>query len=255
MVAAAADLGIGALDGAALVRERRTTQELVFEFLRDAILTGRLRGGAHLVQDKIAGELSVSRVPVREALLQLESEGLVKMEAHRGATVVWLSPEEIEEIFEIRVLLVTAAIRRVVPRLTDDQVARLEEIAQRQDVEGNMAARVRLNHAFYATLFEDLNRPRFRTLIDKLEREVERYLIPLDRPHLGHRELVQACRQRDGARAADLVARHLQRVSERAVKRVRELIAAGDVSLPSQEGARRRRASRPAASQGSGRAA
>src|SRR5919109_2688492 len=109
-----------------MVRERRTTQELVFEFLRDAILSGRLRDGSHLIQDKIANELNVSRVPVREALLQLESEGLVRMEAHRGATVVWLSPEEVAEIFEIRALLVTGAVHLVVPHLTEDQLERLE---------------------------------------------------------------------------------------------------------------------------------
>jgi DNA-binding GntR family transcriptional regulator len=233
---AADELRIGRLDGAAVVRERRTTQELVFEFLRDAILTGRLRGGAHLVQDKIAAELNVSRVPVREALLQLESEGLVRMEAHRGASVVWLSPEEVEEIFEIRVVLVTAAIRRVVPRLTDDQVSRLQKIADRQQRESNMPARARLNHAFYATLFESLDRPRLQALMDKFEREVERYLMPLDRPHLGHRELVEACRRHDADQAADLVRHHLERVSERATARLRDL-----VSLPHPQPTRRRK--------------
>ena len=230
------ELHIGRLDGAALVRARRTTQELVFEFLRDAILTGRLRGGAHLVQDKIAAELNVSRVPVREALLQLESEGLVRMEAHRGASVVWLSAEEIEEIFEIRVVLATAAIRRVVPRLTDDQITRLQRIADRQQRESNMAARARLNHAFYATLFESLGRPRLQALMDKFEREVERYLMPLDRPHLGHRELVEACRRRDADEAAELVRQHLEQVCGRATARLREL-----VSLPHPQPTRRRK--------------
>jgi DNA-binding GntR family transcriptional regulator len=241
------DLRIGTLDGAALVRERRTTQELVFEFLRDAILSGRLRGGAHLVQDKIASELNVSRVPVREALLQLESEGLVRMEAHRGASVVFLSPEEIEEIFEIRAILVTAAICRVVPSLTDEQVRRLEQVARRQERESNMAARARLNHAFYSTLFESLNRPRLRTMLDKLEREVERYLMPLDRPHLGHRELVDACRRRDGEQAAELVQRHLQQVCERATSRLREVVSQGGVGLTthgSTDGTGRRRRGR-----------
>lgn len=216
-----ADLRLGALDGAALVRERRTTQELVFEFLRDAILSGRIRGGTRLVQDKVAAELNVSRVPVREALLQLEAEGLVRMEAHRGATVVWLSPEEIAEIFEIRTLLMTAAVRMAVPHLTDEQIAQLEQIAARQEGEANMTARARLNHAFYATLFQNLNRPRLRSMIDRLEREVERYLLPLKRPHLGHLQLVEACRARDGERAAKLIEEHLSEVAERAVALVR----------------------------------
>jgi DNA-binding GntR family transcriptional regulator len=241
MNVALSDQIVGALDGAAAVRDRRTTQELVFEFLRDAILSGRLRGGARLVQDKIATELSVSRVPVREALLQLESEGLVRMEAHRGASVVWLSPEEIAELFELRVVLASAATRRAVPRLTDEQIGLLEQIARRQKNESNMVARARLNHAFYQTLFEPLDRPRWRLMMDKLEREVERYLLPLDRPHLGHAELVEACRERDPERAAEIVGRHLEQVGERAVSRVREMMASGEVHLPSRTAARRRR--------------
>lgn len=221
------------------MRQRRTTQELVVEFLRDAILSNRLAGGAHLVQDKIASELNVSRVPVREALLQLEAEGLVRMEAHRGASVVWLSPDEIEEIFEIRGLLVTAAIRKVVPHLTDSQLRRLKRIASRQERETNMAVRAKLNTSFYAILFADLNRPRMRDLMDKLEREVERYLMPLDRPHLGHQKLVEACEQRQADKAAALLARHLEQVCERVVAAVREL---GE-GRPPATAARRQRSS------------
>jgi len=236
------DLHIGALDGAAMVRERRTTQELVFEFLRDAILSGRLRGGSHLVQDKIATELNVSRVPVREALLQLESEGLVHMEAHRGASVVWLSPEEIAEVFEIRAILVTAAIRKVIPRLTDEQIERLQEITERQERETGPAMRARLNHAFNSTLFEPLNRPRLRALMDKLEREVDRYLMSIpDRPRIGHRELLEACRARDADRAAELIHRHLDKASECAVGRVRELMGKDGTLLAAAPAAQARR--------------
>jgi DNA-binding GntR family transcriptional regulator len=186
--------------------------------------------------------LNVSRVPVREALLQLESEGLVRMEAHRGASVVWLSPEEIEEIYEIREILITAAVRRVVPQLTKAQIDRMEQIADRQERATNMASRTRLNHAFYAVLFEALNRPRLRSMMDRLEREVERYLIPLDRPHLGHRQLVAACRKRDADEVAELLQRHLDHVRDRAVSRVRELISQGSPSLGhTEEPSRRRR--------------
>jgi DNA-binding GntR family transcriptional regulator len=218
---------VASLDGVSAVRQRRTTQELVVEFLRDAILSGGLRGGARLVQDKIAAELNVSRVPVREALLQLEAEGLVRMEAHRGASVVWLTLEEIAEIFDIRELLVLDAVRRVVPTLTDKQVTRLAEIERRQAIEKNMATRVRLTHAFYTTLFESLNRPRQRALMDKLEREVERYLQPLERPHLGHARMIDAFRKRDAERATAIMRDHLQKVRNRALEYVRERMKHG----------------------------
>jgi DNA-binding GntR family transcriptional regulator len=229
---------VALLDGATAVRERRTTQELVFELLREAILSGKLRGGSRLVQDKIATELNVSRVPVREALLQLESEGLVRMEAHRGASVVWLSPEEIGELFELRALLVADAVRRAVPRLTDEQIRRLEEIEHREARETNMAARARLTHTFYATLFEHLERPRQVAMIERLEREVERYLEPLERPHLGHAHLVEACRHRDADRAAAIASEHLHGVSKRAVDSIRSLLSAGEPLRPTRPGRR-----------------
>jgi DNA-binding GntR family transcriptional regulator len=234
---------IGALDGADLVRERRTTQELVFEFLRDAILSGRLRGGSHLVQDKIATELKVSRVPVREALLQLESEGLVRMEAHRGASVVWLSPDDIQEIFEIRSILVTAAIRRVVPNLSDSQIERVGQITARKVGRGP-DTRNRLKHEMYAVLFESLDRPRLHRMIDKLAAEVDRYLtlIP-DRPHVGEREMMEPLRRRDAEGVAQVMEAHLETVSERVVARVRELVADGHLGLETT--GRRRRASAP----------
>lgn len=228
------DGAIGTLAGAAAVRERRTTQELVFEFLRDAILSGRLSGGSRLVQDKLAADLNVSRVPVREALLQLEAEGFVRMEAHRGASVVWLSPEEVAEIFEIRIILVSAAVRKTVPLLSDEQIERLGRIAVAQSSETDMAARVRLNYDFYDALLEPLGRPRWRTMMDKLEREVERFLQPIDRPHLGHIAFVEACRQRDGEAAVGLIGDHLAHVGERAVARLREAVDRGE--MPARPG-------------------
>ncbi len=141
--------------------------------------------------------------------------------------MVWLTLEEIAEIFDIRELLVLDAVRRVVPTLTDKQVARLAEIERRQTTEKNMATRVRLTHAFYTTLFESLNRPRHRAMMDKLEREVERYLQPLERPHLGHARMIDAFRKRDAERATAIMRDHLQKVRDRALEYVRDRMKHG----------------------------
>src|ERR1700736_5090780 len=78
-----------------VLRGRRTIQEIVAEALRDAIVTGRLKGGERLHQDGIAVKLGVSRMPVREALRQLESEGLVVFTPHRRVSVAALSTQEL----------------------------------------------------------------------------------------------------------------------------------------------------------------
>jgi DNA-binding GntR family transcriptional regulator len=134
----------------------------------------------------------------------------------------------------------------VAPHLTDDQIARLRELAEQQAKEPNPAARARLVHTFYATLFEGLQRPRLRALMDKLECEVRRYLLALpDRHFIGYSDVVEALAQRDAELAAERMTRHLERVCEEAVRRLRQLLAeGGQVATPpsSARTGRRRKA-------------
>lgn len=73
----------------------KTRTQLVEEAIRTQILKGELKTGQPLRQDALAKEFNVSRIPVREALVQLEAQGLVSFEPHKGATVTELSPEKI----------------------------------------------------------------------------------------------------------------------------------------------------------------
>src|SRR6185369_5539973 len=85
--------------------DRASLSKVVAEQIRGQILSGKLRPGARLVEDKLSAELGVSRVPVREALLGLSVEGLVNLEPRRGASVVEISPETVQELVEVRALL------------------------------------------------------------------------------------------------------------------------------------------------------
>ncbi|MCV6602558.1 MAG: GntR family transcriptional regulator, partial [Cohaesibacter sp.] len=84
---------------------RRTTTHIVADEIRQRILNGELREGEQIRQEAIATELGVSRIPVREALRQLEAEGLITLVSHKGAEVTRLEPTEIAELFEVRVML------------------------------------------------------------------------------------------------------------------------------------------------------
>src|SRR4051812_19263611 len=94
------------------------TVDAVTQTLRQAILRGSLASGQILRQESIATQLGVSRLPVREAIRQLNSEGLVQVTAHRGAVVVALSADDIREIYDIRVGLETTALRLALPHLS-----------------------------------------------------------------------------------------------------------------------------------------
>src|SRR5579883_1589456 len=101
----------------ALARHR-TTPGLVADVLREAILTGILKAGQPLRQEDISAQFGLSRSPVREALRQLEGEGLVKLYPHRGAVVAEFPLSELWELCEIRIPLETTAIRLAMPHLT-----------------------------------------------------------------------------------------------------------------------------------------
>ena len=107
---------------------RKTTASIVAEELRKRILTGRLREGAQIRQEAIANELGVSRIPVREALRQLEAEGMITLVSHKGAEVTRLEPSEIEELFEVRTMLETWLIENAIGPMTSEDISEAERL-------------------------------------------------------------------------------------------------------------------------------
>src|SRR5271154_2262726 len=98
---------------------RQSLTSAVADKLRDQIIRGEIPEGAQLRQDAIATQFHVSRIPVREALRQLDAEGLIAIVPNRGAIVPALSPDDIEELFSIRALLEPEVLKLSIPHLTD----------------------------------------------------------------------------------------------------------------------------------------
>src|SRR5688572_3927025 len=113
--------------------QRQTIASQALEALRTQILRGHFPDGEALRQDALARQLGVSRIPIREALRQLEAEGLVTFTPHRGAVVSKLSLEEIDEVFELRAETETGLLRRAIPHLTTEHFKRLDEILIRYE--------------------------------------------------------------------------------------------------------------------------
>ena len=113
--------------------ERFTLAGATLQAIRERILSGAYAEGDPLRQDAIAAELGVSRIPVREALRQLEAEGLVTFSPHRGAVVSTLSLEEIEELFELRADIECELLRRAMPNTGDEQLTRANDLLDEFD--------------------------------------------------------------------------------------------------------------------------
>jgi len=194
----------------------KNTAGLIADALRTAILQGKLTSKQHLKQDEIATEAGVSKIPVREALLQLEAEGLVTFYPNRGAIVSELSIEEIEEIYIMRIALETVTLSRAIPHLISSDLARAEGILNTIDQETDPMRWSQLNWEFHATLYQPANHPRLMQTVENLHANVARYLIIYRNMKYSidsqreHREILAACRHRDIELARASLESHLK---------------------------------------------
>ena len=212
------------LDGLAVDAAKlyRTTPAVVADILREAILDGTLRGGQPLRQEELASKFGLSRGPIREALRQLEGEGLIVFYPYRGAVVSPLSLAEVQEICEIRIALETAALRFALPQLSEEVLKRAEEILDEADQPTTGVAQWgEINWKFHATLYTPANRPRLLALIKAQHAQMDRYL----RVHFSllnykqqaqqeHRQILEACKRRDESTALSVLERQITAVGE-----------------------------------------
>jgi DNA-binding GntR family transcriptional regulator len=190
-------------------------EDLILPALREAILDGVLPPGARLRQEDLAAVFATSRIPVREALRALEYEGLASSEPHRGYTVTSLEATDIEEIYELRILLESHAVQLLIPLLTDGDVGELESLyramADAVEPDDQLAHR----EEFYRALYAVTARPRLLEVIARLRQEVARPLRwKLARHTPSHHEVFwQAIKDGDAEKASAELAAHYRRVS------------------------------------------
>jgi DNA-binding GntR family transcriptional regulator len=200
---------------ARLTNGYKTIGEMVYEVIHEAIVAGMFAPGERLRQEALATAIGVSRIPVRSALLQLESEGLVDFHPRRGAVVRSLSTEQLREIYELREVLEPYALKKSLPTMTPDRIARLRELAVSLDDEHEGADFLDLRITFYRELYNvDLN-PQLVKIIEELRSAVGRYLlgwrVAQTHDH-SHASLVDAVEAGDLKGATKVLLAHLEQV-------------------------------------------
>lgn len=199
--------------------QRQTIASMTVEALRERILRGVYPESEPLRQDALADELGVSRIPVREALRQLEAEGLVTFSPHRGAVVSSLSLEEINELFELRADIEGDLLRRAIPKMTKDQLDRATAVLDEfQDAlhAGEAARWGPLNWHFHSALYAPANRNVTMGVLQKLHQHSDRYFrMQVLLAHGGarandeHRAIAAAVRKKDVKGASHLMRAHI----------------------------------------------
>lgn len=193
----------------------RTVSELACTVIREAIMEGIFGPGKWLRQEWLAQQLDISRLPIHNALVQLEAEGLVDLYSHRGAKVRTLTLRQVDEIYQIRILLESYALRRSAPKLTTEKLAVSRTLAAQLDnrsaLSGAKFLATRIQ--FYDVLYDAENNPILAKIIAELRSQVGRLLLLSPyAPHRKHVELVDLIAAGDLAGAEEWLTGHLQDV-------------------------------------------
>jgi DNA-binding GntR family transcriptional regulator len=210
----------------------RTVKGTLVENLRDEIIRGDLVPGQYLRLEEIAARFDVSTMPVREALRDLEAEGLVTIFPHRGAIVTQLSADELQDIYDIRATLEEMATRLAVPFVTKAILAELTSLVEQiENHLGDVATLVKLNNQFHLTLYAASCRKHLCELIRILRYRSQHYLhifiVELELRHLPqtqgeHRAILEACKRGDAEEASALMRDHVTQAGRAIIEYVRQ---------------------------------
>ncbi|WLI46380.1 GntR family transcriptional regulator [Pseudomonas beijingensis] len=195
-------------------------RSIIEESLREAILDGRLPCGTALRQQELADLFGVSRMPVREALRQLEAQSLLNVVQHKGAVVAPLITNNAVETYALRSVLESFALRLSIPLLDDSDLALAAQYIEQLETETNHAEIGKLNRLFHMSLYHKASNGKLLDLIERELNEEERFLrFHLSSMGLGklsqddHRALLDAARAKDIDKAIVLLELHLEKAS------------------------------------------
>jgi DNA-binding GntR family transcriptional regulator len=198
-------------------KDARTLGASVTNALRNAIIRGKLPPGRPLGQEYLARLFDVSRVPIRESLRQLASEGLVEVQPHKGAIVAHLSLDELDELYAIIWALESLAARVGVPLLSNADIAAMAEIVDQLEIVSDPADWYQLSVSFHRAILVASRWERCLRIVDECRKNIGRYIVEdfffsanVAAWRKRNRALFEACKRRDvdaALRALDVMRR------------------------------------------------
>jgi DNA-binding GntR family transcriptional regulator len=227
---------IGVTDGLNIggpIRAERTA-DVVARRIAQAILSGELPPGTRLREENLARSFSVSRTPVREALILLSASGLAHVEPNRGATVLQLTADDVSEVYHLRAVLEAESAAMAAGRITPEVAALLFKICDRMGElhESPASEQLAADTQFHYTIAEASGSPRLHALVRQVSAIPEAYrsAIPYTGADMGeaerqHRTIAEAIRLQDHARARRLMRSHVEWAGRLAVDRLQPNLA------------------------------
>jgi len=216
------------------VRAERTA-DVVARRLAQAILSGELAPGTRLREESLAASFSVSRTPVREALILLSASGLAHLEPNRGATVLQLTAEDVSEVYHVRAVLESESAAMAAGRITAEVASLLFKICDRMGElhQSPAAEQLAADTQFHYTIAEASGSRRLHALVRQVSAIPEAYrsAIPYTGADMGeaerqHRGVAEAVSRHDDVEARRLMRSHVEWAGRLAVDRLQPHLAA-----------------------------
>lgn len=205
------------------------TPEQIAEHLGQAIREKEFAPGDPLIQEDLARRFKVSRNPVREALRMLAADGLVTITQGSGATVRKRSVEELNELYDVRLVLELQIAPHIVEGATGRALAELRDLVQKMESAATVQEWMRFNYRFHSLVYSLAGRPYTEVILRGVFSAVQPYSLEnveklggRPRSDRAHEEMIDAIERRDGAQLADLFREHLERTRDRLQELYRE---------------------------------
>ena len=198
----------------------KTRTEHVLDLIKEDILSGVLKSGEPLRQSVLAEKYQISRIPIREALLQLEAQGLVRVEAHKGAIVTEISIQEIDELFNLRAILEPYILEFAIPNMDQSCFQECESILLKLENALKDNSKVEqwsdYNFQFHHCLYMPAKLHHTLDLVNTLNTRCDRYIRMqllytngIDKAEKEHRELLSFCQSKNIKLASKYLSKHI----------------------------------------------
>ena len=197
-------------------------REKTYKAIKQAIISYEVKPGEPLAEEQIANKLGVSRTPVREALKELQKEGLVKMIYRKGAFVADISSEDVEEIFLLREILECAAVKIAIPRLKEEDLIEMESLFNSisKDIEmKNYKDIFDTDIKLHSLIVDTAGNRRLSKFLNILNGQVQRMRIlsatapgRLNKSLQEHKDILEALKKRDTGLAEQRLKHHIRNI-------------------------------------------
>lgn len=201
------------------INEYLPLREVVFNTLRDAILKGELEPGEHLMEVQLAGKLGVSRTPIREAIRQLQAEGLVVMTPRKGAVVAEITKEDLTDVLEVRKTLEKFAVELACININDEELKSLHqchEIFKAALEQKDLTDIANKDEGFHDVIYSATRNKRLIQILNNLREQIYRYRLEYIKDDEKwftlideHDKLIRAIEEKDVETAKEVIEAHI----------------------------------------------